>query len=100
MVFSSMDLSLKSIAIETAVLFVTYRFLFFILLRIVVKKVLSERPWWDYLTTYKGLFSENTQIEVVYIILLGSHHILGGAMMIYAIIYGDAVIYAHAAIWG
>lgn len=94
-----MILTLRSIAIETAVLFVSYRLLFFILLRVVVKKVLSSRPWWDYLTTYKGLFSENTQVEVVYIILLGSHHILGGLMMIYAIIYDKPVIYAHAAIW-
>jgi len=94
-----MILTVRSIAIETAVLFVFYRLVFFTLLRVVIKKFLSTRPWWDYLTTYKGLFSENTQVEVIYVILLGSHHILGGVMMIYAVVYGNPIIYAHAAIW-
>jgi len=94
-----MILNWRSIAIEALVLFVFYRLVFFTLLRLVVEKVLSTRPWWDYLTTYKGLFSENTQIEVVYVILLGTHHILGGLMMIYGIVYRNPTIYAHAAIW-
>jgi len=90
---------LTSIAIETSVLFIIYRVVFFNFLGRIINKIYSTRPWWDYLTTYEGLFTKNTQVEVVYITLLANHHIIGGVFMLYAWYYDIPLIYAHAAMW-
>jgi len=87
------------IIIETSVLFIIYRVVFFNLLGRFLTKLYSTRPWWDYLTTYKGLFTENTQVEVVYITLLANHHVIGGMLMLYAYYYENPILYAHAAMW-
>jgi len=90
---------LMAVVIETSVLFVIYRVIFFKFLGCFLEKLYSTRPWWDYLTTYKGLITENTQVEVVYISLLASHHISGGLLMLYAYYYEKPIFYGHAAMW-
>jgi len=94
-----MVFTLTKIAMETVVFFVIYHIVFFQLLRCGLKKLFSSRPWWDYLTTYEGLFTKNTQAEVVYVSLLAGHHFLGGFVMLYAYIYDYPTLYGHAAIW-
>jgi len=94
-----MVFTLTSIAMEVAVLFIIYRVVWFSLLKQFLKWVYSRRPWWDYLTTYEGLFTKNVQLEIVYISLLTSHHHLGGFLMLYAYVYHDPTMFAHAAMW-
>jgi len=94
-----MAFTLTSIAIELAVLLVIYRVVFFTMLKRSINQVYAARPWWDYLTTYQGLFSKNTQIEVIYVSLLGIHHFLGGFAMLYAYVYDNPALYGHAALW-
>merc|ERR1719285_1146832 len=90
---------LMSIGIETSVLLIIYRVVFFNFLGRLTKKLYSTRPWWDYLTTYKGVLTENTQVEVVYITLLANHHLIGSLLMLYAYYYDKPILYAHAAMW-
>jgi len=94
-----MAFTLTSIAIEVVILLVIYRTVFFTLLKRNLHQLYASRPWWDYLTTYRGLFSKNTQIEVIYISLLGLHHFLGGFAMLYAYLYDSPALFAHAALW-
>jgi len=94
-----MVFTLTSIAIEVVILLVIYRVVFFTMLKRNINQLYASRPWWDYLTTYRGLFSKNTQIEVVYITLLGSHHFLGGFAMLYAYFYDTPALFGHAALW-
>jgi len=94
-----MAFTLVSIVIELAVLLVFYRVLFFTVLKSFLWKLFSKQSWWEYLTTYEGLFSKNTQIEVVYVSLLGIHHLIGGLMMVYGVFYDSPMIFGHAALW-
>lgn len=94
-----MAFTLKAIAIEMVVLLVIYRVLFFTVLKGFLWKLFEKQSWWEYLTTYEGLFSKNTQVEVVYVSLLGIHHLIGGLMMVYGVLYNNPVIYGHAALW-
>merc|ERR1719295_502233 len=45
------------------------------------------------------MFQKNTQIEIVYISLLGLHHFVGGFAMLYAFLYDSPALFAHAALW-
>jgi len=94
-----MAFTLTSIAIEVVILLVIYRTVFFTLLKRNLNQLYASRPWWDYLTTYRGLFSKNTQNEIIYISLLGLHHFLGGFAMLYAYLYDSPALFAHAALW-
>jgi len=94
-----MAFTLTSIAIELVILLVIYRTVFFSMLKCNLSQLYASRPWWDYLTTYRGLFSKNTQIEIVYISLLGLHHFIGGFAMLYAYLYDSPELFAHAALW-
>jgi len=94
-----MAFTLISIAIELAVLLVIYRVLFFTVLKGFLWKLFEQQSWWEYLTTYEGLFSKNTQVEVVYVSLLGIHHLIGGLMMVYGVLYNNPMVYGHAALW-
>jgi len=94
-----MAFTLISISIEMAVLLVIYRALFFTVLKRYIKQLFEKQTWWDYLLTYEGLFSKNTQVEVVYVSLLAIHHFIGGFMMVYAVLYDNPVIFGHAALW-
>jgi len=79
-----MAFTLTSIAIELAILLVIYRVVFFNMLKRSINQVYAARPWWDYLSTYKGLYSKDSQKEVIYLTLIGIHHLLGGFVMLYA----------------
>jgi len=94
-----MAFTLTSIAIELVILLVIYRTVFFTMLKGNLSTLYASRPWWDYLTTYQGLFSKNTQKEIVYITLLGLHHFIGGFAMLYAYLYNSPALFAHAALW-
>jgi len=94
-----MAFTLTSIAIEVVILLVIYRTVFFTLLKRNLNQLYASRPWWDYLTTYRGMFQKNTQIEIVYISLLGLHHFVGGFAMLYAFLYDSPALFAHAALW-
>jgi len=94
-----MGFTLTSIAIELTILLVIYRTVFFTVLKRKINEFYAARPWWDYLTTYEGLFSKNTQSEVIYFSLLGIHHYLGGFGMLYAYLYDTPALYGHAALW-
>jgi len=94
-----MAFTLKAIAIEMVVLLVIYRVLFFTVLKGFLWKLFEKQSWWEYLTTYEGLFSKNTQVEVVYVSLLGIHHLIGGLMMVYGVLYNKPMIFGHAALW-
>jgi len=94
-----MAFTLTSIAIELVILLVIYRTVFFTILKGNLNQLYASRPWWDYLTTYRGLFSKNTQNEIIYISLLGLHHFLGGFAMLYAYLYDSPALFAHAALW-
>merc|ERR1719334_1644868 len=45
------------------------------------------------------MFQKNTQIEIIYISLLGLHHFVGGFAMLYAFLYDSPALFAHAALW-
>jgi len=94
-----MAFTLTSIAIEMVILLVIYHTVFFTMLKRSINQLYASRPWWDYLTTYRGLFSKNTQNEIIYISLLGLHHFLGGFAMLYAYLYDSPALFAHAALW-
>jgi len=94
-----MAFTLTSIAIELVIMLVMYHTVFFTMLKRSINELYASRPWWDYLTTYQGLFSKNTQNEIIYISLLGLHHFLGGFAMLYAYLYDCPALFAHAALW-
>jgi len=94
-----MAFTLTSIAIELVILLVIYRTVFFTILKGNLNQLYASRPWWDYLTTYRGMFQKNTQIEIIYISLLGLHHFVGGFAMLYAFLYDSPALFAHAALW-
>jgi len=94
-----MAFTLISIAIELAVLLVIYRVLFFTVLKGLLFQLFEKQSWWEYLTTYEGLFSKSTQIEVVYVSLLALHHLIGGLMMVYGVLYDNPMMFGHAALW-
>jgi len=94
-----MAFTLTSIAIELVIMLVIYHTVFFTMLKRNINQLYASRPWWDYLTTYQGLFSKNTQNEIIYISLLGLHHFLGGFAMLYAYLYDCPALFAHAALW-
>jgi len=87
------------IAIECAVMIIFYRIVFFNFLGAILKWLYSTRPWWPYLASYRGLFVKNTQLEMVYVTVLGIHHIAGGLVMLYAYYYDVPRLYAHACVW-
>jgi len=87
------------IAIECAVMIIFYRIVFFNFLGAILKWLYSTRPWWPYLASYRGLFVKNTQLEMVYVTVLGIHHIAGGLVMLYANYYDVPRLYAHACVW-
>lgn len=60
-----------------------YHYIGFRLFRRQVESVLSQRPWWGYLKTYKGLFCADVQKEVQYISVLNVHHLISGGIMAY-----------------
>jgi len=93
-----MAFTLLSVAIEMAILLILYRIIFFTVLKRYITQLFATRPWWDYLATYEGLFSKNTQVEVVYVALLMIHHFIGGLGMLYAYIVDDPILFAHAAL--
>jgi len=88
-----------SIAIEVALLFLIYRTLFFIVLKRAFKQLYEKQTWWDYLTTFEGTFVKDTQIEIVYVTLLGLHHSTGGFLMLYGVLYDNPVVWCHGALW-
>jgi len=94
-----MAFTLLSVAFEMVILLVLYRVVFFTILKSCINKLFATRPWWDYLTTYEGLFSKNAQVEVVYVAILMIHHFIGGLGMLYGYIKDDPVIFAHAALF-
>jgi len=94
-----MAFTLISIAIEFAVLFVIYRTLLFTVLKRSIKQVFEKQTWWDYLATYEGLMNKNTQVEVVYVSLLGIHHLIGGLLMVYGVLSHNPMLWGHAAVW-
>jgi len=94
-----MVFTLHNIGTEMIILVALYRVLFFIVGKSIINSIYSSRPWWDYLTTYEGLFSKNTQVEVVYVTLLCIHHFLGGLLMLYAYVVESPILFAHAALW-
>jgi len=87
------------IAIECAVMIIFYRIVFFNFLGAILKYLYSTRPWWPYLTSYRGLFVKNTQLEMLYLSILGSHHLAGGLVMWYATYYDMPGLFAHACVW-
>jgi len=93
-----MAFTLNLIASEMIILIFLYRVLFFKVLKSKINELYATRPWWNYLTTYEGLFSKNTQVEVVYVTLLMLHHFIGGLGMLYAYITENPVLFAHAAL--
>jgi len=94
-----MVFTLSSIAIETAVLFVIYRVIFYTLLKHGLRKLFSSRPWWDYLLTYEGVYNKNAQVELVFVSLLTIHHFIAGFMLLFGIIYDNPILIGHAFIW-
>jgi len=92
-----MAFTLVSIAIEMAILLVLYHVIFFMVLKHNIKELFASRPWWEYLTTYKGLFSKDTQVEVVYVTILTVHHFIGGFAMLYGYIMDNPTLFAHGA---
>jgi len=87
-----MAFTLISIAIELSVLLLLYRVLFFTVLKGFLLKLFEQQSWWEYLTTYEGIFTKNTQVEVVYISLNGLHHLIGGLMMVYGVLFNNPIV--------
>jgi len=94
-----MFFTFTTVVIETSVLFICYRLFFFKLLKDYLEQLYSTASWWDYLTKYHGMFTEDTQIEIVYVSLLGAHHFLGGFVMLCAYVFDDPTLFAHGLIW-
>jgi len=60
-----------------------YHVLGFRLLRQYLLSTYSQRSWWTYLKTYKGLLCKDVQSEIQYISIVGCHHVIGGSLMTY-----------------
>jgi len=54
--------------------------------------------FWDYLKTYNGLVTKDVQVEIVYMTILGVHHIIGGLFMLYGYLYDNPTAFAHGAL--
>jgi len=91
--------TLTSILVETIFMLVFYRVVVFLLLGPVLEQIYSSRPWWDYLKSYRGNLHDDVQVEIVYVSLLGIHHIIGGFVMLYAFVYGHPNLFAHGMLW-
>lgn len=91
---------LKGILMETAILIVLYRIVFFMGVKPALEYMYkSNKKTWDYMLTFKGMFHPNVQIEVVYLSILSVHHIIGGAMMVYGVVYERPDIWIQGAIF-
>lgn len=78
---------------EILVMLLIYRFLFFVLLRNGLESQFSKASWWDYLRTFRGLFCQDVQKEIVYLTILGLHHLLGGGLMLAGWIYNSDALW-------
>jgi len=65
-----------------------------------VQRAYSQRPWWSYLTTYKGLLCQDVQTEIQYISVVCLHHVLGGGLMAYGTWSGSPACWAAGALVG
>jgi len=77
-----------------------YHILGFRLLRSALLKTYSQRSWWTYLKTYKGMLCEDVQTELQYISIVALHHILGGGLMAYGMCFGSPSAWAAGALIG
>jgi len=79
---------------------VAYHVAGFRLVRSAVLGYYSSRPWWNYLTTYKGLLCQDVQKEIQYISIVGLHHIIGGGLMAYGTYASAPAFWAAGALVG
>jgi len=77
-----------------------YHVVFFVWFRAFVYRVYSQSSFWCHLRTYKGLFTEDVQVEIQYITILGLHHLLGGGFMAYGSVMNSPQIWATGALVG
>lgn len=89
---------LWGIGAATAGFIVAEQVLLFRGLRRGLHSVYSKQPWWDYLTTYKGLFCQDVQKEVQYTTILGVHHAIGGYLMLHGSWYQRPEFWAAGAV--
>jgi len=68
--------------------------------RSIMHQTLSKRTWWVYLKTYTGLFCKDTQKEVLYLSIVGCHHIIGGGVMAYGAWTARPQVWAIGALIG
>lgn len=77
-----------------------YHFVGFRLWRRQIENYYSKKPWWSYLTTYKGIFCQDVQKEIQYLSIAGLHHIVGGGFMAYGTYTKQAHVWAAGALIG
>lgn len=99
---------IPGILIETAVLIIIYRIVFFKLLGGALQGVMPERGdsslrFWKRLSAenpkpIKGIFHPDAQREFHYCFILAVHHLIGGGLMGYGVLYNNPTIWAQGAI--
>jgi len=94
-----MKFTFSTVALEVAVLLVIYRVVFFVWLKRALTELYSRQKFWDYLKTYNGLVTKDVQVEIVYMSILGAHHITGGLFMLYGYVYDNPTAFAHGALF-
>jgi hypothetical protein len=66
----------------------------------VLQRAYRQQQWWVYLKTYTGLFCSDVQKEVLYLSIVGCHHIIGGCLMAYGTFSGRPQVWACGALFG
>lgn len=79
---------------------VLYHVLGFRLFRGYVEGLYSQRSWWSYLKTYKGILCQDVQKEIQYLSIVGCHHIVGGGLMAYGTSFHAPHVWAAGALVG
>jgi len=77
-----------------------YHVLGFRLWRRHIERAYSQRSWWSYLKTYRGLLCHDVQKEIQYLSIVGCHHLFGGGLMAYGNYFGLPHIWAAGALVG
>jgi len=83
---------------STAGCIVAEQLLLFRVLRKAIHRVYSRQPWWEYLTTYRGIFCQDVQKEVQYCSILAVHHLFGGYLMLHGLRHQQPEFWAAGAI--
>lgn len=90
---------LKGILTETAIVIVLYRIVFFMALRPALEYMYkSNKKTWESMLTSTGKIHPNVQIEVFYVYILCVHQLIGGALMVYGVVYERPDIWIQGAI--